>query len=107
VTVATPLTDLHPVRTDPAHPWNDTLAVEPELVPFPGPEVRVRQGGRVRITIENRLHTPTSIHWHGIHMRGQGWMDGAVGWTECGIPPYGRFTYDFVVEQEPGTHWWR
>jgi iron transport multicopper oxidase len=33
-------------------------------------------------------------------------MDGAAGYTECGIPPHGKFTYSFVVDQEPGTHWW-
>lgn len=39
-------------------------------------------------------------------MKRQGWYDGAAGWTECGIPPYDTFVYDFVVDQEPGTHWW-
>ena len=106
VIAATPVEDLEPVHVDPLHPWNDTLAVEPEVVAIPGPEVRVRQGGRVRVHIENRLHTVVSIHWHGIHMLNQGWMDGAAGWTECGIPPHGHFTYDFTVDQPPGTHWW-
>lgn len=64
VIAATPKRDLVPLHVDPLHPWNDTLRVEPDVIALPGPEVRVRQGGRVRITIENRLHTPVSIHWH-------------------------------------------
>ena len=106
VIAATRLADLEPVHTDPAHPWNDTLPVEPDVISIPGPVVRVRQGGRVRVTIINHLHVTVSIHWHGIHMERQAWMDGSAGFTECGVPPHGTFTYEFIVEQEPGTHWW-
>src|SRR5712692_2568362 len=31
----------------------------------PGPEIRLRQGDRVRVVVENRLPEDTSIHWHG------------------------------------------
>ena len=31
----------------------------------PGPEIRVRQGERLRITVENRLDEETTVHWHG------------------------------------------
>ena len=107
VITATRLADLQPVREDPLHPWNSTLPVFPDVEAIPGPVVRVEQGGRVRVTVVNRLHSTTSIHWHGIHMDNrQGWYDGSSGWTECGIPPHGQFVYDFVVDQPPGTHWW-
>jgi FtsP/CotA-like multicopper oxidase with cupredoxin domain len=106
IIAVTPIAELRPIHTDPVHPWNDTMAVFPEIISIPGPAVRIQQGGRVRITVENRLHSPVSIHWHGIHMDHQAWMDGTSGFTECGIPQHGRFTYDFVVDQEPGTHWW-
>jgi hypothetical protein len=55
VIAATPIAELVPVHIDPDHPWNDTLAVEPDIVAFPGPVVRVQQGGRVSITSKSLL----------------------------------------------------
>lgn len=75
--------------------------------PFPGPEVRVRQGDNVEITVTNSLFdTSISVHWHGLHMKHNAWMDGTHGITQCGIPPGGNYTYRFKVEQGPGTHWY-
>ena len=52
------------------------------------------------------MHTTmTSIHWHGLHMKNNCWMDGVHGITECGIAPGESFTYRFTVDQDPGTHW--
>ena len=34
----------------------------------PGPEIRVRQGERLRITVENRLDEETTVHWHGLRV---------------------------------------
>jgi iron transport multicopper oxidase len=39
----------------------------------------------------------TSIHWHGFHQNGTSEMDGAVGFSQCPIPPGHSFTYDFNV----------
>src|SRR5690242_11420969 len=33
---------------------------------MPGPEIRVREGDTVRITLINQLSVPTTIHWHGV-----------------------------------------
>lgn len=96
--------DLTPIETDPEHPYNSTLPTPTD--PFPGPVVRVRQGGRVRVRVQNKLDMPISVHWHGLHQKDQAWMDGTPGITECGVPVGCDFTYDFVVDQEPGTHWW-
>src|SRR3546814_9375221 len=30
----------------------------------PGPEIRVRQGDRLRIQVENGLDEETTVHWH-------------------------------------------
>ena len=43
----------------------------------PGPEVRVREGDRVRVTLRNRLPVPTTIHWHGVNVPPS--MDGPAG----------------------------
>lgn len=32
----------------------------------PGPEIRVREGQRLRVALTNRLSAPTTIHWHGV-----------------------------------------
>ena len=34
----------------------------------PGPELRVRQGQPVRITVANKLDEDTTVHWHGIRL---------------------------------------
>ena len=34
----------------------------------PGPEIRVRQGERLRITVENQLEEETTVHWHGVRV---------------------------------------
>eukprot|EP00947_MAST-08B_sp_MAST-8B-sp1_P001105 g1105.t1 len=86
--------------------WYDNKE-NPGLKPFPGPELRVRQGDDVEITVINELHTAvTSIHWHGLHMKKNCWMDGVHMMTECGIAPGQSFTYKFKVDQKPGTHWY-
>ncbi len=34
-------------------------------------------------------------------------MDGAVGFTQCPIPPGGTFAYEFEIGvEEAGTYWW-
>src|SRR3546814_16852222 len=40
----------------------------------PGPEIRVRQGERLQVAVENRLDEETTVHWHG--MRVPNAMDG-------------------------------
>src|SRR5262245_47110610 len=32
----------------------------------PGPEIRLKEGERVRVVLHNALAAPTAIHWHGI-----------------------------------------
>ena len=34
----------------------------------PGPEIRVREGGRVAVSFENGIDSPSPVHWHGIHI---------------------------------------
>ena len=44
---------------------------------MPGPEIRVREGDQVRVTLRNDLPVPTTIHWHGVNVPPA--MDGPPG----------------------------
>lgn len=70
---------------------------------LPGPEIRVRQGERVRVRFRNELDEPTSVHWHGIRIDNA--MDGVAGLTQEPVPPGGVFNYDFVVP-DAGSFWY-
>ena len=63
---------------------------------FPGPEIRVQEGERLLVTIENQLPEGTTIHWHGIPVPNA--MDGVPGLTQDPIAPGDTFTYDFVAD---------
>lgn len=82
------------------HPLTRVWAFNGEM---PGPVLRVRQGERLRVEVENRLKQSTSMHWHGIRLENA--MDGVPGLTQKPIPPGGRFTYDFVAP-DAGTYWY-
>src|SRR3990172_7007104 len=69
----------------------------------PGPEIRVKEGERVRIILKNALSEPTAIHWHGVDVPNA--MDGVPGLTQDAVLPGGAFTYEFVATN-PGTRWY-
>ena len=61
---------------------------------YPGPEIRVREGERLRITVQNDLPgAGTTVHWHGVPVPNP--MDGVPGLTQEPIPPGGSMVYDF------------
>ena len=51
------------------------------------------------------LSEATTIHWHGIHMPGTPYMDGARGVTQGPIGPGENFTCRFSA-WPPGTHYY-
>src|SRR5215472_14226123 len=69
----------------------------------PGPELRVRQGQLVRITVVNKLSEDTTVHWHGIRLPNA--MDGVPGLTQAPIRPGEIFTYEFTPP-DAGTFWY-
>jgi FtsP/CotA-like multicopper oxidase with cupredoxin domain len=69
----------------------------------PGPEIRVRQGERVRVQVENRLQEETTVHWHGIRLPNA--MDGVPHLTQKPIAPGETFTYEFACP-DAGTFWY-
>ncbi|TLS35436.1 multicopper oxidase family protein [Pseudalkalibacillus caeni] len=69
----------------------------------PGEEIRVQQGDSVRVTLNNELDEPVTIHWHGVMLSNP--MDGVPGVTQNAVQPGKSFTYEFVA-QEAGTYWY-
>lgn len=61
----------------------------------PGPAIRVTEGDTVRLTVQNRLDEPTSIHWHGLHLPYT--MDGVAPTTMLPIEPGADFAFEFTA----------
>lgn len=73
---------------------------------FPGPTFEVMEGSEVEVMVNNQmLHTATSMHWHGFHMRETPWMDGVGYVTQCPIGPKTSFMYRFRASPA-GTLWY-
>ncbi|KAF8525922.1 multicopper oxidase 2A [Hysterangium stoloniferum] len=73
---------------------------------YPGPTIEANQADRLVVHVKNNLPNATSIHWHGLFQNGTNFYDGAVGITECGIPPGQSLTYNFTFGGFSGTTWW-
>src|SRR5258706_2605754 len=69
----------------------------------PGPELRVTQGDRIKVTLVNHLPAATTIHWHGVVVPNA--EDGVAGITQDAGPPGDRYTYEFVAK-DTGTYWY-
>jgi FtsP/CotA-like multicopper oxidase with cupredoxin domain len=99
-----------------AKPTEVVLRPRPERVEFgrrlastwtfgagvPGPELRVKQGQRLRVRVENGLPEATTIHWHGVRVPNA--MDGVPGMTQPAIRPGESFVYEFTPP-DAGTYW--
>jgi FtsP/CotA-like multicopper oxidase with cupredoxin domain len=70
---------------------------------IPGPEIRVKEGARLRVVLKNSLGEPTTIHWHGVDVPNP--MDGVPGITQQPVPPGGSFVYEFEA-RPAGTRWY-
>ncbi|MDQ3411320.1 MAG: multicopper oxidase domain-containing protein [Chloroflexota bacterium] len=70
---------------------------------LPGPEIRVREGDLVQVTLENKLPVGTTIHWHGMDVPPA--MDGPVGLNQAAVEPGESFTYEFVATNT-GSRWY-
>ena len=70
----------------------------------PGPEIRVRQGDLVDVTLINKdIDDGVTIHWHGIDVPNA--EDGVAGVTQDAVLPGHTYTYRFRPEQV-GTFWY-
>jgi manganese oxidase len=62
----------------------------------PGPLLRVTEGDKVRIVLQNQLPEATTIHWHGVMVPNS--MDGVAGVTQEAVQAGDTFTYEFVAK---------
>jgi FtsP/CotA-like multicopper oxidase with cupredoxin domain len=67
----------------------------------PGPQIRVREGDRVRITLRNELPESTAIHFHGLEVPMD--QDGVPFITQPPIKSGASYTYEFTVPNA-GSH---
>ncbi len=74
----------------PQYPQTDVWAYNGTV---PGPVLRVRQGDRLRVRVENGLAEGTTVHWHGVRVPNA--MDGVPVITQPSIAPGDEFVYEF------------
>ena len=84
----------------PASPETTVWAYDGQV---PGPEIRVRQGDRLRIAVTNALAEATTVHWHGVRVPNA--MDGVPHMPRPPIIPGETFTYEFDAV-DAGTFWY-
>lgn len=71
---------------------------------IPGPELRMKEGELVEITLINRLtKAPVTSHWHGVDVPNA--EDGVAGATQDAVQPGGKHVYRFRVG-ESGSRWY-
>jgi FtsP/CotA-like multicopper oxidase with cupredoxin domain len=69
----------------------------------PGPQIRVREGDRVRVILHNKLDQSTAIHFHGLELPNK--VDGIPFITQPPVKAGESYTYDFTVpEGNHGSH---
>jgi FtsP/CotA-like multicopper oxidase with cupredoxin domain len=70
----------------------------------PGPELRVKQGELVEVTLRNAdVDQGVTIHWHGVDVPNA--EDGVAGVTQNAVLPGESYTYRFRAKQL-GTFWY-
>jgi FtsP/CotA-like multicopper oxidase with cupredoxin domain len=84
--------EVEPGKRAKAWTYNDQL---------PGPQIRVKEGDRVRVVLKNELQESTSIHFHGLEVPVE--MDGVPFITQPPVKPGESFTYEFTVPNA-GSH---
>jgi FtsP/CotA-like multicopper oxidase with cupredoxin domain len=66
----------------------------------PGPQIRVREGDRVKLTLHNKLTESTAIHFHGLELPNA--VDGVPFITQPPVKPGESHVYEFTVPM--GNH---
>ena len=68
---------------------------------FLGPTVRVRDGDKVRFSVENTIDQTTTVHWHGLHVPAK--WDGGPHQV---IRPGETWNPEFTINQQAATLWY-
>ena len=84
--------ETEPGKTVEAWAYNDQV---------PGPQIRVREGDRVRMIVKNELPESTAVHFHGVEVPND--QDGVPFITQPPIKPGQTYTYEFTAPN-PGSH---
>ncbi|KAK7685420.1 laccase, multicopper oxidase, benzenediol:oxygen oxidorectuctase [Cerrena zonata] len=105
-----PVADIHIVNKDLA-PDGVTRPTILAGGTFPGPLITGQKGDNFQLNVideltDERMLTPTSIHWHGFFQAGTNWADGPAFVNQCPIIPDNAFLYDFNVPDQAGTFWY-
>jgi len=69
---------------------------------IPGPTLRATLGDTLVVDLQNDLDTPTTIHWHGVHVP---WAMDGVPWMMDPLAPGDATTITFTLSQA-GTFWY-
>ncbi len=70
---------------------------------FPAPALHFTIGDTVEITVINKMHHETSIHWHGLILPNE--QDGVPYLTTAPIKGMKKHVYRFILKQT-GTYWY-
>jgi len=69
----------------------------------PGPLLRMQEGQRVTIQVDNNTAEPEIVHWHGLHIPSE--VDGSIEEGTPMIPPHSSARYSFLAAPS-GTRWY-
>src|ERR1051325_10286242 len=70
---------------------------------IPGPQIRVKEGDRVRFLLKNELPESTAVHFHGLELPNA--VDGVPYITQPPVKPGASYTYEFTVPAgNSGSH---
>jgi FtsP/CotA-like multicopper oxidase with cupredoxin domain len=71
---------------------------------FSGPTLFARPGDRLDLTLQNRLDTPSNLHFHGLHVSPRGHGDNVF----LDIPPGYDFRYNVQIptDHPSGLYWY-
>ncbi|MEU8076243.1 multicopper oxidase domain-containing protein [Catellatospora citrea] len=69
----------------------------------PGPTIKVNEGDKVRVVVQNNLPEHSGVHWHGMQLPND--QDGVPHLTQPPIMPGDVYTYQWTAAST-GTHWY-
>ncbi|KAL5524740.1 FET3_1 [Sanghuangporus sanghuang] len=74
---------------------------------WPPPPIDISANDTLILHATNSLSEVTTLHHHGMFFTNASWYDGAVGVSQCGIPPGDTFDYVVPVNESGqwGTYW--
>ncbi|EPQ53867.1 ferroxidase [Gloeophyllum trabeum ATCC 11539] len=74
---------------------------------WPPPPIEVSTNDTILLHALNSLDEVATLHHHGMFFNASTWMDGALGVSQCGIPPGASFDYVVPINGSGqwGTYW--